>query len=332
MSISERIDDIITSKELNSREIDNKSSQINSNFIKISKDKYNPDIKTDFFNPEKLNKNARNLKSFLENNSLSLKNTIDLILLSEQGMFLLSFLGKVKAIIEDVSSITDDKYNELKKEIIDNIRKITSIVWNKHSLKPSKAEKFSYEGQKNKLNKELKITSPNKLSFIGDGPNFSQIENIRKDILFIKEHIIKNEKNPLQKKLKRNCFKNNANNISYIEERKNNKMKKKNLNNKTFKQKPIKVIGPKKLYANKEELPKINYREKTPIKKIDNSKTPPNLTPILTKKKLKFKKVQNFNYRINSGLTRLNHDYNNSNSNYTIKIRFINIWYKECHF
>ena len=54
MSISEHIDDIITSKELNSREIDNKSSQINSNFIKISKDKYNPDIKTDFFNPEKL--------------------------------------------------------------------------------------------------------------------------------------------------------------------------------------------------------------------------------------------------------------------------------------
>ena len=59
--------------------------------------------------------------------------------------------------------------------------------------------------------------------------------------------------NPLQKKPKRNCFKNNANNISYIEERKNNKMKKKNLNNKTFKQKPIKVICPKKLYANKEE-------------------------------------------------------------------------------
>ena len=130
MSISEHIDDIITSKELNSREIDNKSSQINSNFIKISKDKYNPDIKTDFFNPEKLNKNARNLKSFLENNSLSLKNTIDLILLSEQGMFVLSFFDKVKAIIEDVSSLTDDKYNELKKEIIDNIRKITSIVWN----------------------------------------------------------------------------------------------------------------------------------------------------------------------------------------------------------
>ena len=179
--------------------------------------------------PEKLNKNARNLKSFLENNSLSLKNTIDLILLSEQGMFVLSFFGKVIAIIEDVSSITDDKYNELKKEIIDNIRKITSIVWNKHSLKPSKAEKFSYEGQKNKLNKELKITSPNKLSFIGDGPNFSQIENIRKDILFIKEHIIKNEKNPIQKKPKRNCFKNNDNNINNIE---NNKMKKNNLNNK----------------------------------------------------------------------------------------------------
>ena len=96
-------------------------------------------------------------------------------------------------------------------------------------------------------------------------------------------------------------------------------MKKKNLNNKTFKQKPIKVIGPKKLYANKEELPKINNREKTPIKKIDNSKTPPNSTPISTKKKLKYKKDQNFNYRINSGLTRLNHDYNNSNSNHKIK-------------
>ena len=310
------MDDIITSKELNSKKIDYKSCQINSNFIKIFKEKYNPIIKTDYFNTEKLNINANNLKDFLENNSLSLKNTIDLILLSEPGMFI-SFFGRVKAIIEDVSSITDDKYNELKKEIIYNIRELTSIIWNIHSLKSCKAEKFSYEGQKNKLNRELKITSPNKFSFICDDLNFSQIENIRKDILFIKEHIIKNEKNPIQKKPKRNCFKNNDNNINNIEDKINNKMKKNNLNNK---QRPIKVISPKKPHPNKEKLPKINNnKEKTPPKKIDNSKTPPNLTPILTKRKLNLKKNQNFNYKINNGLTRLNHDRNNSNSNNKIK-------------
>ena len=225
MSLTEKINDEINSEILTSNkvELNLNSYQIDSKILEAFKTINNKESNKNINNSCRSNINGRNANN-VNNNSLSLMNTIDLIILSEPEM-LRTFFAKVKVIIEDESLVFEENSTELKNEIIDNIKNLYSIIWNKYSLNKCKSEELGFIEEK-KIQVEI-CSNEQTLSFISPFPCYSKIDKLEKEIQSLKKCIIENNNKSIIKKEINNILLNNnskkgknENKIKYLNEKK----------------------------------------------------------------------------------------------------------------